>query len=506
MRPVLLAALAPFLLALACGQGPAHVAGEPACTELRWDGRERPASVLLLLGDTWQRDPIGAYGGPADTPHFDAFAARALRFDRAFTQAPWTKPSMATLFTSWYPSQHQVLAPALPEPLAAALRQGAAEEAGPWSEGLPAEFVTLAEMLREAGWRTAGFVSNPWLTKGLGFDQGFDVYDDSLAAWNMPGLRVSEAGLRWLRDAPLDQRFFLYLHYMDPHRPYPSLTLADLAAHADALESDDRPISRETRRAIRRLVRTEGDRPVTHYGLQPSLALLELAYRKGVEELDRALGVFLEGFADHPAARDAVVIITSDHGEALFTRGYGNHGRGLHDDELAIPLAMRLPGVEAPGGVVSCAVGLVDLMPTLCDYLGVTCPEPLFGSSLLGVGAREAGRFLVSEGVGERPEHRTIRNREWKLLYTPGAAPDGTPRAQPWSLYRVSRDREERDDLIAADATPRGEVRGAFETLSRILPQAVPEVDPPGRRVVPLSPEIEERLRALGYLGGDDAP
>ena len=496
-----LAALLAACLAGGCG-GAREIAPEAACRQLSWDGRPRAASVVLIVADTLRRDALGAYGGPAETPHFDAFAARHLRFDGAFSQAPWTKPSMVTLFTSWYPSQHQVLAPSLPEPLAAALDARDPTDRALESEGLAPEFVTLAEVLRDAGWRTAGFVANPWLGRALGFDQGFQVYDDALAAWNADGTRVSEAGLAWLHGVPGTARFLLYLHYMDPHRPYPALTLDELAEHAGALEADRRPLSDEARRAIDRLVRLEGNLSASAAGVPVSRALLELAYRKGVEHFDRALGVFLDGFAAHAAAEDAVVIVTSDHGEALYTRGYGNHGRGLHDDELAVPLAAQLPGVGAPGGAVSCTAGLVDLLPTLCDYLGVPCPEPLYGRSLLGAAA--PARYLVSEGVGGRPEHRTLRNRNWKLLHTPGGGP-GDAGDGPWLLYDVARDPDETRDLLAAEEPP-GAAGRAFETLSAALPAAVPPTDPPGRHRARLPPDVEARLRALGYLEGEEAP
>jgi len=228
--------------------------------------------------------------------------------------------------------------------------------------------------------------------------------------------------------------------------------------------------------------------------VEPRVALAEMAYEKGIEQFDAALGKLLGGLAARPDAARTAVIVTSDHGEALFERGYGNHGRGLHDDELAIPLAMRLPGVTGPRDGVQCLTGLVDVLPTLCTYLGLACPADLAGQDLL---AQRAGRrFIVSEAVGTAPRHRAIRNRRWKLLWQPDGAPDG-PRADPYSLYDVASDPGEQHDLAGASDPA---VRRALDELQRTLAAAGPEhplFDAPN---VGVDRPVEERLRALGYV------
>ena len=133
-------------------------------------------------------------------------------------------------------------------------------------------------------------------------------------------------------------------------------------------------------------------------GALPSVALLERAYDRGVENFDAALGSLLDGLARHPAWPRTGVIVTSDHGEALYERGYGNHGASLFDDETAVPLVARLPGVVPESGRVDCLVSLVDLMPSLCAYLGGGVPrrppglEPLRRPARASSPARDRGR------------------------------------------------------------------------------------------------------------------
>lgn len=477
--PTITVALAVTLLASCrAAPGPEALAGAPICRELEGSAAASRVPVVVILNDTMRRDRMGAYGGSASTPSFDAFARQNLLFRQVYSSAPWTRPAVASLFTGLLPSQHGV---------------GFESERDPErARALPDELTTFAEVLRDAGYRTAAFVSNPWMDEKFGFRQGFDVYDDSFARWGYPGTALSDAALRWLEGVPPGEPYFLYVHYLDSHRPYPPLDVASLAARADRIEAGPRPkLSPRARAELRALVRVEG----ATARVEPTITHVAMAYEKGIERFDRALGRFLEGFAKRPDAAVAAIVVTSDHGEALYDRGYGNHGQGLYDDELAIPLAVRLPGITGPRNGVDCLAGIVDVMPTLCEYLGVECPGQLFGRSLLG-GAAAAGepRYLVSEGVGGQPSHRAVRNERFKLLYEPGRPPGG-PRPNPWLLYDVTRDPQERTNLLAGDSEA---VRGIFERLQMVL-RAPPPGGPAAGAPVPIDPAVGERLRELGY-------
>ncbi len=481
-----LVAIAVLAAASACSRD-AHVEGVGPCTQLRGAAREPQTPVVLVVNDTMRRDRLGAYGGPAKTPAFDAFARENILFDDAITQAPWTRPAMASLFTGLLPSQHGV-----------GMEQGDERKT---PHAVPAEVTTLAEVLHGAGYRTAAFVSNPWMETKFGFDQGFEVYDTSFARWGLdneqaklPGVEVSAKALEWLATLPPGTPYFLFVHYLDSHRPYPPLHVQELAAHGDEIRSDHRELDEKERRELAMLVRVEGRPGSAPPPIEPKLSMLELAYDKGIEHFDFALERLLEGLARSENGRRAAVVVTADHGEALYERGYGNHGRGLHDDELAIPLAMKLPGVTGPKDGVSCLVGLVDVLPTLCTYLGVACPDGLAGRDLLA--PRAARRYLVSEAVGVAPRHRSIRNEYWKLIWEPDGAPEGA-RANPYSLYEIAKDPSESHDLIDSKDPKLQAVAQRLEAELQTAGPAQPEHDAPK---VKIDKPVEERLRQLGYV------
>jgi arylsulfatase len=481
-----LAGLAVLATAIGCSRD-AHVEGVGPCTELRGAAREAKVPVVLVVNDTMRRDRLGVYGGPARTPAFDAFARENLRFDDAFSQAPWTRPAMASLFSGLLPSQHGV-----------GMERGG-DRAAP--RALADEITTLAEVLRDAGYRTAAFVSNPWMETRFGFDQGFEVYDTSFARWGLdneeaklPGVEVSAKALDWLATVPPATPYFLFVHYLDSHRPYPSLHVQELAAHQQQIRSDQRVLDERARRELAMLVRVEGKPGAAAPLVEPNLSMLEMAYDKGIEHFDFALARLLEGLARSEEGRRAAVIITADHGEALYERGYGNHGRGLHDDELAIPLAMKLPGVVGPKDGVGCLTGLVDVLPTLCTYLGIACPENLAGHDLLA--PRASRRYMVSEAVGVAPRHRAIRNERWKLIWQPDGAPEGE-RTNPYSLYDIEGDPGERRDLVDA-ADP--ELHAIARQLEAELQAAGPAQPVHQAPVVEIEKPVEERLRQLGYV------
>jgi len=484
-----------LLAAAACGPGsgdvpPAGDAGPiPACAELRLEEpRRRP--LVVILADTLRRDRLGAYGGPARTPHFDAFAAANRLFTRAASQSPWTKPAMATLFTGLYPSSHGVVSH--PELRGA---EGEALE----SDALGPDAVTLAEDLAAAGYRTAAFVSNPWLQAELGFDQGFQTFDDSFASNATPGPVVSRAGLRWLEaHAEGERPYFLYLHYMDPHAPYPPVSRERMREELERIRSDERSVPPHVARSIARQARDPRGVPWVRRGVPATLALLELVYDQGVERFDAALGLFLEGFREIPGSEEAAVVVVSDHGEALFHRGWRGHGFGLYEDEIGVPLAARLPGVAGPQ-TVGCPVGLVDLRRTLCDYLGLDCPGPDQGTSLLDP---EGGRYLLVEGVKGKPGNRALRNARYKLIHRPdGPPPNSRPAAAARrALYDLVRDPEETGNLLAGGGGE--EARAVAGRLERALRETLAGLTAEaGTRTVPLDATTRERLEALGYLG-----
>jgi len=405
---------------------------------------------------------------------------------------------MATLFTSLYPTQHGV-GDAQMVGLGSTLQQMVE---GSKLDVLPPEFETLPEVLQRAGLRTAGFVSNPWLAADFGFGQGFDDYDDSYVGFGYQAEPLTARAIDWLESLEPGERFFLYLHYMESHRPYGRLDLEEVERAREQIEADRRPIPTQAKLLLLNTIEFSDGRSLLATDVRPSLTLIEMAYDRGVEEFDLAFRRLLEKLSGDEAFERTAVIVTSDHGEALFTRGYGDHGKGLFDDETALPLIARLPGVEPERGRITCPVGLIDLLPSLCAYLGIECPKSTQGVSLLG-GEAEAARYLVTEAAAGDLGHRAIRNASYKLIFEPRGPPVPTgerrfPGEQPYSLYDLVLDPEEQHDL-AASREVTAETYRVLEVMVPALHTAVAPFDTPRSRFEPLSDELKDRLRKLGY-------
>lgn len=154
---------------------------------------------------------------------------------------------------------------------------------------LAPELTTLAELYQRAGYATAAVLSNPWLVRPYGFDQGFDAFLDSLADWQASASDVTLAASLWLSAQPTDRPWLLYVHYLDPQLPYGPLEEAELRALADEIAADTRSVDDRALQAIKGQAKLADGRSALDLGIEPRLRLLELAYEKGIERL-RELG------------------------------------------------------------------------------------------------------------------------------------------------------------------------------------------------------------------------
>lgn len=494
-RRPLLPALAGAALLMASCAAQDREPEEVGCGGLELSAPAPEQSVVVVVGDTLRRATPGAYGGSAKTPTLDRVAREGILFARAYSPAPWTKPAVASLFTSLHPSQHR----AWTHPVSEDERGG---DAGVirTTDVLDARLGTLAEVYREAGFATAAFVANPWLVSSFGFAQGFDTYDDSFARWEAPGAELSRVAISWLEALPRDRRFFLYLHYIDPHRPYGPLDPEETRALAATLRSDLRPLPGDARKMVKLYARYPGGGTPESDGILPSLALLELSYRKGVERFDDALGAFLAGLHTRRGRNSHALVVTSDHGESLYAHGFGNHGSSLYEDEVAIPLLMQLPGVSPAPARSTCPVSLIDLMPVLCRYSGLPCPADAAGGDAIFAGGAPPQPHLVVEGQRTSRRNRGLIGERYKLIWQP----DRRAGEAPYRLYDLSADPDETRDLLAGGAVA-DETRAAFERLRHALPGAVAPRARARSERVPVDPELAERLRALGYAEGDES-
>jgi len=399
---------------------------------------EPPVSVLLVTIDTLRADradPDGPF--PDLTPNLAGLARRGVRFTDATAHAPLTFPSHVSIMTGLFPSAH-----------------GARDNG---SYVLRDEALTLAELLKARGYRTAAFVASFVLARGFGLAQGFDTYGDqfdvsgsrySFADLQRRGAEVAGDTAAWLEAAAADPGpVFVWMHLYDPHAPY------------------------EAPKAF-------ADR---HPG-QP--------YNAEVAAADWAVGYVLDRLPDQ--FRDhMLVIVTSDHGEGLGDHGEPEHGIFLYDSTLHVPLIIAGAGLPA-GRIVREQVRLVDLMPTILDLTGTALPEGLAGESLAPL-ARGAARAKVPASYAESwfqrlhfgwSELRAVRTGGWKFVQAP----------RP-ELYDLRTDQGESDNRVSDRTGIARRLAAELRTLGGGTRDAVASAQT-------VDSQTAERLRSLGYLGG----
>jgi len=463
---VALATAALVLVASACS-GPRH---------------EAPPIILVVV-DTLRPDHLGLYGYDRPTsPHLDRWAENAAVFERAFSTSPWTLPSFGSLYTGRIPTRHG----------AGIIVRGAAElpprdELDRVVERQGGRFValdpstpTLAERLRRHGYSTGAVINNPFLDPEFGVDRGFDTYDyrREVGPRERTADEAVDRALEWI-DGNGARPFFLVLHLIDPHMPYdaPEPFRGRFGRrHADALAIP------ETRDDIFDL-REEIQEDTRHAA--EAAALHSAAYDEEIAFVDHELDRFFAGLDERGILDEALLVLTSDHGEEFHEHGWFEHGHSVHDELLRVPLLVWGPAVRP--GRVETAVSLVDVAPTVLDVSGAASTGGP-GSTLVPLlreRATRPPRLLFAERTLYGVEQKAVIQWPLKVIWRPG---------EEASLYDLERDPGETVDIAAREE----------ELVTLLTGRLVESVEAAERRVdvrpVELDAATLERLRALGYL------
>ena len=444
------AALLPGLVLAAwgCGEGgrsPDAVPGPGGSVP----GSDAAPGVVLILVDTMRADHLGAWGFPgAATPAMDRLARSGSQFRTCISQVPVTAPSTTTILTGTFPPFHGV-------------RDNGSFEL---RETVP----TVAEQFARAGWTTAGFVSTTVLDRKYGLARGFDTWDDDMSVTfrffrpEFESSTASHQGIERRADDTVERAvawidslgpgpFLLMVHFFDPHAP------------ADAPAGFVRPGA----------------------GSQ---------YDAEIASVDRAIGRLLTGLARAERLGNTIVALAADHGEGGGQHGELTHGFFVYDATMHVPLLFHGPGL--PARVTRDLVRLADVAPTLLELAGLGSEEFGQGRSLAGT-ARGRERLTPEPAYLENwrvrysyewHELEGLRTERWKYVRAP----------RP-ELYDVERDPLELVDLH--DALPDTAAR-LSEAFDRFLESVAPS-DGSERRLL-IDEETEQRLRALGYVTGDD--
>jgi arylsulfatase A-like enzyme len=430
-------------------------------------------SVVLVVLDAGRADHFGAYGyARATTPHIDRLAREGVVFERAYTPAVYTLGAMASVWTSQYPDRHH------------------AEVS--FSARLPADRLTLAELLGAQGIHTAGFVSNTIAGAFNGFDRGFGEFHE---VWREQATSTADGIARtvpgWIAGQTA-RRFFAYVHFREPHCPY------DPPPPFDTRFGPDGPIPRDRRGACGPgtwiIEVNQGRRPLAPAERDHLVRL----YDGNLAFADEVVGEIRAALEKAGLLEKTVVIVTADHGEALFEHGWIGHNVQLYDESVHVPLIVRFPAGKgpAPGTRIRGLADLLDVAPTVADLFGVLgrggSLRQFQGRSLLPVTTGAEGESAVlSRTVWDRPRYAR-REGGYKFIYD--------TRTGGEELYDLERDPAETRNLVGSDP-----LRAAWsrQSLHHWI-ASVARASAAGTAEVPtLSHDQCENLKALGYIAAD---
>jgi arylsulfatase A-like enzyme len=497
-----------LVLALLGGFGPA-CGGAPSAPD--------PPDILLISLDSVRADRL-TFRDPGAAPHMSALAGEGTIFTQAISGSSWTLPAHAQIFTGSPPVLHGVrnddirIDPKMP---------------------------TLPELLRGRGYFTAGFFTAGYLWGDYGFDRGFDVYRSAVVESDRElesgaraprGKRSIERSREFLDEdhitsdrvlrlseelfesLPADRPVFLFLHLFDPHYDYipppPWDTRFDRGYIGDI---DGRGLLHNKRIYDRskQPARQISDRDLRH--------LIGL-YRGEIGWTDQAIGEILALFDRAGRLDDALVVITSDHGEEFFEHGHFGHRLHLHDEVLKVPLAI-VPPARLRGGLrgeYEGQVSLSDILPTILDFAGMDPPGSVYGRSLrpLMFGEASDDRPLLSslyavswvdEGRHRHALVHSLRTQDFKFIRQVRVDRRGEPVLRHVALYDLRTDPGERRPLTDPDHPQVIEAWRRFEAeMERVrrLRESLPR-SPTEKRKTDVAWAVRHQLRVLCYLEGE---
>jgi arylsulfatase A-like enzyme len=431
-----------------------------------WNANQQ-FNVIIIVSDATRADHLSCYGYKLQTtPNIDQFAQEGIRFENPVAQGSHTIVATPAILASVYPTIHGLTH---------------------YSAVLSDSITLISELLKKAGYRTIGVVTNPHLTEANGFGQGFDYY---LSDKGWLHTRAEIVNLKFLQTwrKYAGEKFFAFLFYIDPHVPYVPPPAYLLKFHADP------------------------DVVITNWHPDSLAALGEgykfdiiARYDAEINYFDTEVGKLMRELKRRGTYDRSLIIYTSDHGEGFWDHGLVGHGNSLYQELLRVPLIMRFPVMvkfpkfQVGRKVLTQPVRQIDIVPTTLDLLGIKGEGLIFGTSLLPLilGKKERLEeldYILSEEILRQPEAHDIRSLRWsgwKYILTLDFE-KGEYRRE---LYDLSQDPAETVDLFEQESSL------AMELHRRLLSQVSdlerlktkPQVRTPDK-------ETLEKLKALGYI------
>ncbi|MFT7667911.1 MAG: arylsulfatase A-like enzyme [Planctomycetota bacterium] len=461
-------------------------------------------NVLVITIDSLRADRLGCYGYERKTsPNLDKLASEGVLFERAYSHAPFTAPSHASLLTSLHTKTHGVYA---------------------WAERLSSEAHNLAERLAPAGYRTGAFYNHPGLrtsqiTRGFGEVQERFFEEAS---------KTSSAFLDWVDNSQDEQPFAVWVHYWDVHRPYAFRDWRadyfeghverepgqETVAYGEERFGEAQPPTTvqvgRTEKVYNMNPKRRAER-VAKLGAEHAQSDIEFIanrYDGGVWFADQGLGELLEGLRTRGMLDNTLVVVTADHGESLTEREacYFTHDPFLYEETLHVPLVIRLPGAEHAGERITSLTRLIDVIPTIHEVLDLALLGDEQGQSLLPAIAGEKPdlTLLMAQTMTRNAKEtgaRVAKGKE-RWLEERTAISDGRFKAihdigkKRWELYDLQSDPAEKHDLasLAENAERLTSMRKALRLFDATIPAA-------GAASAEITGDLQDLLRGIGYIG-----
>jgi len=436
---------------------------------------QNPKNVIVIALDTVRQDHTALLGDPEQikrSPNLKRLVDRGVVFDSAISQAPWTIPSFGSILTGKYPHEHGFV--------------------DVWSK-LDGGQVTLAEVLREAGYATGGVISHSFISTERGLDQGFDSYNEDhvLGHLGITSKGITDESIAFL-DGVKDQPFFLFAHYFDPHGPYlPHKEYNYSADYKNWLseETDDMAFYRRMR----------------HFMNDKDIEFITDRYDGEISFMDSHIGRLLDYLDEAGLADDTAIVVVADHGEEFMERGYFGHALSLHDELIRVPLLFVLPGVNIEQKMVKEAVETRAVFSTILDYVGLGWSSSGQVMSLLPVikstpeqlaerSARKPFEAYSVEGFKNffagvfRADIYSLSTAKWKIIHD--------AKRQRQALYDLENDPGEKTDV-------KNDFPEIYTELDRKLEKWIKEIENAGylqdAPMIDPSKAHWQQMEALGY-------
>jgi len=427
---------------------------------------EKDLNVIIIGIDACRKDHLSCYGyNLTTTPNLSSFTNDCVLFTNAISQSPWTLPSVASFFTSCFPSVH-----------------GATSKKKLY--GIRTTIPSGVEIISEFGLKTKAFVNAPNLAPELGFARGFDDYDYEV---HRKADETINKAIKWIEENS-EERFFLFVYLFDPHLSY-----APPEQH------------------LERLIKLSGfkynGRLGTSFSSPPldkvrnkeisfsddDWTFIQLLYDAEISFVDESCGKLFNYLKEKKIYDRSIIVVMSDHGEEFRDHGGFEHGHTQYDELLNVPLMIKMPFNIKRGKIISNQVSMIDVMPTLLKMLSIRVPIIFQGESFMGLikeGHIREERTAFSEDILYGGEIKSIRKGCFKLITT--------PLLDNVELYNICRDPHEQTNLCDNEKDKVIMMKKMLVSWMRFNLKLVKKLK--GENLTEVDKKTIDILKSLGYI------